>query len=163
MLQRQFRKTKARQYIDDNERPNPEARVLGGVLTSELIERVVTVNLIALRSIHGADEEKTRNVRRYLLALTLIAATAEIDLFLREGCHLRYADNDRWSAVPRRGEVQPVESLSSEDAQMLLLEYAVKAVKPFKKEWPQKLIYKFDLKEAKKLLAKKSEDEEGAA
>lgn len=156
-----FRKTRASQYIDGS--PNPEARVLGGVLTSEPIERVVTVNLVALRSIHGADEEKTRDVRRYLLALTLIAATAEIDLFLREGCHLRYADNDRWSAVPRRGEMQPVESLSSEEAPRLLLEYGLEAVKPFKTGWPQKLTYKFDLKEAKKLLAKTSEDEESAA
>ncbi len=155
-----FRKTRISQYIDGS--PNPEARVLGGVLTSEPIERVVTVNLVALRSIHGADEEKTKDVRRYLLALTLIAATAEIDLFLREGCHLRYADNDRWSAIPRRGEIQPVESLSSEEAPRLLLEYGAEAVKPFKRGWPQKLTYKFDLKEAKKLLAKKSEDEESA-
>ncbi len=157
-----FRNTKVRQYVDNNERPNPEARVLGGVLTSEPIERVVTVNLVALRSIYGADEENTRNIRRYLLALTLIAATAEIDLFLREGCQLRYADNDYWNAVPRRGEVQPIESLSSNEAPMLLLEYAEQAVMPFKEKWPQELIYNFDLKEAKKLLAKKSQDEEGA-
>ena len=78
-----FRKTKVAQYIDGS--PNPEARVLGGVLTSEPSERDVTVNLIALRAINGEDEEKTKDVRRYLLALTLIAATTEIDLFLREG------------------------------------------------------------------------------
>lgn len=155
-----FRKTRVTQY--HNESPNPEARVLGGILASAPIERDVTVNLVALRAINGADGEKTKDVRRYLLALTLIAATAEIDLFLREGCHLRYADDDRWNAIPRRGEIKPVD-LSSEDAQKTLFDYAKEAVKPFSKEWPEKLIYKFDLQEAKKLLAKKTEDEEDAA
>ena len=155
-----FRKTKVAQYLDGS--PNPEARVLGGVLASGPIERNVTVNLVALRAINGADEEKTKDVRRYLLALTLIAATAEIGLFLREGCHLRYADDDRWNAIPRRGEIEPID-LSSEDAQKTLLDYAENAVKPFSKEWPEELIYKFDLNEAKKLLAKKTEDKEGEA
>ena len=142
--------------------PNPERRVLGGVVASGPIERDVTVNLVALRAINGADEEGTKSVRRYLLALTLIAATAEIDLFLREGCHLRYADDDRWNAIPRRGEIEPID-LSSKAAQQTLLEYAKDVVKPFSEDWPKELIYKFDLKEAKKLLAKKPEDEEGAA
>ena len=101
-------------------------------------------------------------MRRYLLALTLIAATAEIDLFLREGCHLRYADDDCWNAIPRRGEIAPID-LSSEDAQKSLLDYAKEAVKPFSAEWPEELIYKFDLNEAKKLLAKKIEDDEDTA
>ncbi len=155
-----FRKTRVAQYLDGS--PNPEARILGGVLASGPIERDVTVNLVALRAIKSADDEKTKEVRRYLLALTLIAATAEFDLFLREGCHLRYADDDPWNAVPRRGEIEPID-LSSEDAQKTLLDYAENAVKPFSKEWPENSIYKFDLKEAKKLLAKKTEDEEGAA
>ena len=155
-----FRKTRVAQYLDGA--PNPAARVLGGVLASGPVERDVTVNLVALRAINGADGEKTKDVRRYLLALTLIAATAEIDLFLREGCHLRYADDDRWNAIPRRGEIKPVD-LSSQDAQKTLLGYAKKAVEPFSKEWPEELNYKFDLQEAKKLLAKKAEDEEGTA
>ncbi len=154
-----FRKTKV-----PHGSPNPEARVLGGVLTSGPIERDITVNLVALRATNGADPEETKQVRRYLLSLTLIAATAEIDLFLREGCHLRYTDDDRWSAIPRRGEVEPVD-LASENAKKTLLEYAKEAVKPFRKKWPEpeELIYKFDLKEAKKLLAKKATDEEGSA
>lgn len=154
-----FRKTKAAQYLDGS--PNPEARVLGGVLASGPIQRDVTINLIALRAINGADEERTKSVRRYLLALTLISATAEIDLFLREGCHLRYTDDDLWDAVPRRGEISPID-LSSKGAQKIILEYAQEVVKPFSKKWPEELIYKFDLNEAKKLLAKKTEDEEGA-
>ena len=154
-----FRKTKVAQYLEGS--PNPEARVVGGVLARGAIERDVTVNLVALRAINGTDEEGTRSVRRYLLALALIAATVEIDLFLREGCHLRYANDDHWNAIPRRGTIEPID-LSSKDAQKTLLEYAKDAVKPFSEEWPKELIYKFDLKEAKKLLAKKTEDEEGA-
>jgi CRISPR-associated protein Csx14 len=156
-----FRKTKVAQYLDSSS-PNPEARVLGGVLAKGLIERDITVNLVALRAINGADEEKTKDVRRYLLALTLIASTAEIDLFLREGCHLRYAADDCWNVIPRRGGTKSVD-LSSENAQTTLLEYAREAVKPFSAGWPKELICKFDLEEAKKLLAKKTEDEEGAA
>ena len=155
-----FRKTKAAQYLGGS--PNPEARVLGGVLASGSIERDVTVNLVALRAINGANEEKTKSVRRYLLALALIAATAEIDLFLREGCHLRYADEDHWNAVPRRGEIESID-LSSEKAQKTLLDYAEESVKPFSEQWPEELIHKFDLTEAKKLLAEKMEDEEGAS
>ena len=155
-----FRKAMVSQYLDGS--PNPAARVLGGVLTDGPIERDVTVNLVALRALNGDDKEKPEHVRRYLLALTLIAATAEIDLFLREGCHLRYADDDRWNAIPRRGEIEPID-LSSEGAQKTLLDYAKNAVKPFSKGWPKDLLYKFDLNEAKKLLSKKAEDEEGEA
>ena len=154
-----FRKTKAPQYHDGT--PNPEARVLGGVLASGPIERDVTVNLVALRAISGADKEKTKSMRRYLLALTLIAATAEIDLFLREGCHLRYAADDLWNAIPRRGEIVPID-LASNSAQESLLAYAQEAVKPFKDNWPKELVYKFDVNKAKELL-KKGEEDEGAA
>ena len=156
-----FRRTRASQYVGDS--PNPEARVLGGVLVKNgRIERDVTVNLVALRAINGGNREMTKCVRRYLLALTLIAATAEIDLFLREGCHLCFADDDRWNAISRRAKLEPFD-LSSENAKETLLNYAKEAVRPFREEWPEKLSYKFDLKEAKKLLAKKTEDEEGAA
>ncbi len=155
-----FRNTKVQQYRDGS--PNPDARVLGGIIVHDRIEREITANLVALRAINGADEEKTKSIRRYLLALTLLAATAEIDLFLREGCHLRYAADDRWNIIPRRGEIEPID-LSSEDAQKTLLAYAENAVKSFSKEWPEELIYKFDLKEAKKLLSKKTEDEEDTA
>lgn len=138
--------------------PNPDRRVLGGVLTKGAIERDITINLVALRNIHGATEEGSQEIRRYLLGLSLLAATADIELFLREGCNLRFADkDDRWFAVPRRGDPVPIE-LSS--ARELLLDYAKRAVVPFKAKWPTELSYSFDLKEAKKLLSKKEVDEE---
>ena len=148
-----------------NGSPNPERRILGGVLTNGRIEREITVNLVALRAIHGADEADTKNIRKYLLSLALIAATADIDLYLREGCHLRYADENAWEAVPRRGDTISFD-LASETAQTTLLEYAKKAVELLKEKWPLKakcpkapLVHKFDLSAAKELLAKKNDDE----
>ena len=148
-----------------NGTPNPERRILGGVLTNDRIEREITINLVALRAIHGADEKDTKIIRQYLLSLALIAATADIDLYLREGCHLRYADENAWEAVPRRGATTPVD-LASETAQTTLRKYAKEAVKPLKETWPLKaecenapLVHKFDLSAAKKLLAKKNDDE----
>ena len=149
-----FRKTKALQYLEGA--PNPEARVLGGVLAAGPIERDITVNLVALRSLGGGNDDETKRVRRYLLLLALIAATTEIDLFLREGCHLRYADEkDDWMEVNRRGAPKPID-LPLEDTRETLLD----ATEFFKEGWPEKSNYKFDLREAKKLLAKKDKDEE---
>lgn len=141
--------------------PNPEARVQGGVLVLDRIEREVTINLVALRRLRGANPEATSRIRRYLLSLSLLAATTDIDLFLREGCHLRFTNNDSWNVIPRRGDPTPVD-LTSEDAQKVLLTYAKDAVKPFVDSWPKKMSYKFDLAEAKKLLAKKPQEEENA-
>ena len=143
--------------------PNLERRVLGGVIPKGRIDREITVNLVALRAIGGENDEASKANRHYLLALALIAATADIELYLREGCHLRFANNDAWVKVPRRGAPDPVD-MASETAQKALLSYANEAVKPFKSEWPKgdALVHKFDLKAAKKLLAKKDEAEPAA-
>lgn len=159
-----FRKTKIPQYLDGT--PNPDARVLGGILVKDRIEREVTVNLVALRSLRGSDDTETDAIRKYLLGLSLVAATAEIELFLREGCLLRYGENgDVWHQVPRRGEPEPVALQET-----ALKNYVKKAAEPFRKRWPElfqdkwndgepRLRYPFDLKTAKKLLAKKTEEE----
>lgn len=159
-----FRKvsTSAAKYMHEFREgsPNLDRRVLGGVLAMGRIEREVTVNLVALRGLRGADPEETANIRKYLLGLSLLAATADIDLFLREGCLLRYAGEDRWEAVPRRGDPEPV-NLGSAQAQGLIQTYAATATKPFKARWPKVLEHTFDLKKAKELLAKKTEEEPG--
>lgn len=153
-----FRRTKAPDYRDDA--PNPAARVLGGVLVKGDIERRVTLNLLALRGLRGTDTDRTREIRRYLLGLTLLAATADVDLFLREGCLLRYAgdDDEDWHTVPRRGKPLPVALF---DARATIEQYAKDATEPFRDRWPRddELRSKFDLREAKKLLAKKTEEE----
>jgi CRISPR-associated protein Csb1 len=164
-----FRKTKVPQYRNDGS-PNPEARVLGGVLAKGPIERDVTVNLVALRGLRGADPAETVAIRKYLLGLSLMAAAADIELFLREGCLLRYVENgDIWSEVPRRGKPTPFDIPAE-----TLKQYAKTAANHFRTKWPDEfkdkwpkegqesaeLKYEFDLKEAKKLLAKKIADKE---
>jgi CRISPR-associated protein Csb1 len=139
--------------------PNPERRVLGGVLMKDPIERDISINLVALRGLAGRADKETSAIRRYLLALALIAATGEIDLSLREGCNLRFSGEESWKLIPRRGEPKEID-LTSECAQGVLLDYAKATVEFFKPHWPERLVHKFDLKEAKKLLAKKTDDEE---
>jgi CRISPR-associated protein Csb1 len=151
-----FRKTKAQEYLDGE--PNPEARVLGGIVVKGRIEREVTVNLVALRGLRGKDDPETAHIHKYLLGLSLIAATADIDLFLREGCHLRYDGEDAWKAIPRRGDPAAVK-LASVSARELLQKYTAKSAEHFKKGWPKTLEHVFDLKEAKRLLSKKDEEE----
>lgn len=154
-----FRKTKIQQYCDGA--PNPEARVLGGVLVKNRIEREITINLVALRGLSGSDDTETEKIRKYLLGLSLVAATAEVDLFLREGCHLHYALEDAWYEIPRRGEARRVD-LSSPEIQERILNYVMDASQPFRVKWKEmlgeNLIHKFDLNAAKKLLAKKDEE-----
>lgn len=141
---------------------NPEARVLGGVRVNGVIERHVTINLVALRSLGGNDEEDAKLVKQYLLTLTLIAATAEMDLYLREGCLLKLVDEkDTWLEIPRRGDPKEcgINSASSED-QDALLQYARNVVKRFKEKWPDQESFTFDVKEAKKLLQQKKVDDD---
>lgn len=156
-----FRKTdKIPQFVGGA--PNPEARVLGGVLAKGAIERDATINLVALRGIRGKDAAETSEVQKYLLGLALLAATADLELFLREGCLLRYANDDTWTKVPRRGEPTAV-TLPKHDQ---LVAYAMAAAVPFKAKWPDGLKkddkpvleHEFNLAEAKKLLAKKGDD-----
>lgn len=153
-----FRKTKIPQLR--NGEINPEARVLGGVLLNGRVEREVIINLIALRGLSGADTQESNHIRKYLLGLSLIAATADIDLYLREGCFLRYAGEDAWFSVPRRGNPDAID-VSSDDAKAVIRDYATSSAEHFKTRWPKEneLEHVFDLKEAKKLLAKKDEEE----
>lgn len=141
-------------------------RVLGGVLVRGAIERHVTINLVALRGIVGSNDDETTALRRYLLALSLLTATTDIDMFLREGCNLRIADaEDEWRIVPRRGDKAPVD-LGSKDAQKLLKEYAQSAHEPFDKAWKELELgteHAFDLKAAKELLGKTTDEEQGVS
>ncbi len=69
--------------------------------------RDVTVNLVALRRLDGEDG---RNLRHYILALSLVAATVPMDGFLRAGCLLTL-DPDResvWELIERTGVREPV-------------------------------------------------------
>lgn len=151
-----FRKNdKIPDYVDG--RLNPDKRVLGGVLVRDRIEREVTVNLVALRGLRGSNAEDTVHVRKYLLGLALLAATADIDLFLREGCHVRYADEDVWYEIPRRGKPTVV-NLDADESQKRVEKYAKRAHGSFRKHFgpliPEELDHNFDLQAAKRLLVK---------
>jgi len=198
-----FRKTKIPLYRDGA--PNPDARVLGGVLVKSdgRIEREIVINLLALRGLRAAGQhsEESNQLRRYLLGLALLAGTQDMDLFLREGCLLRYASNDveDWYALPRRGNPQPVRFSGAREA---ILKFTTSALKHFALRWPEffgakdgnngkwptkidrdqwsrileqkwpeagqsnytgewpEFEYRFEVSEAKKLLAKKGEEEE---
>ena len=103
----------------------PAVETPGGVVARGPIMRDVTVNLVALRRL-GGDSAET--LRRYVLGLSLIAATAPLDPFLRQGCMI-VPDPDRpaeWSLVDRAGARTSV--LLTEQA---ALDYAAKTAKDF--------------------------------
>ena len=103
----------------------PATREHGGVVVHGEIRRDVTINLIALRRLRG---ENTSALRRYVLGLSLVAATAPFDGFLRQGCLLT-PDPDAaadWVTVNRGGERSPV-ALDAETA----LEFAGEAARSY--------------------------------
>jgi hypothetical protein len=81
------------------------------MLTGESeLTRTVALNLAAVRDLRaGADTERTSALQGYILGLALLAATADPDLNLREGCNLRAADaTDETKLVPRRGAAKTI-------------------------------------------------------
>ena len=103
----------------------PAVRTHGGIIARGPIHRNVTVNLIALRRLEG---ENASDMRRYVLGLALVAATAPVDGFLRAGCLLTLSPEEPgdWRAVARSGERTPV-NLDTDTA----LEYARAAAGAF--------------------------------
>ena len=81
----------------------PAVKTHGGVIARGPIRRDVTINLIALRRLEG---ENGLALRRYILGLALVAATAPLDGFLRAGCLLTLDPDDQgvWYSVARSGE-----------------------------------------------------------
>lgn len=159
-----FRDTKVPQLREGSF--NPEARVLGGVLVKGCIERNITINLVALRSLTAGSEKETKELRFYLLGLALLAATEEIDLFLREGCNLRFMGEEKWYAVPRRDEPTEID-LKSDHAAKVIADFAKEYAKPFRAKWKDaigsELLFEFDPKLAKELLKKKTEEDAPAS
>lgn len=140
----------------------PSGRRLGGIIAHGPITRQVTINLIALRQLSSSSNEQGETLRRYILGLALLVATADLELYLREGCLLRFDDTEEelWEAIPRRG--QPVSyGLSSEINRQTVLDYANQAAQSFGVSQPQKK-YLFDIKKAKEILAKKEDKESDA-
>lgn len=98
----------------------------GGVVAHGPIVRDVTINLIALRRLNSKDTGQA--MRRYVLGLSLVAATEPIDGFLRQGCLLT-ADPSvpaQWHTIQRTGNRDAV-GLTADRA----FEYATRAAKAF--------------------------------
>lgn len=61
----------------------------GGVIAKGGVRRDVTFSLAALRLLSaGDDADKTLNLRRYILGLSLVVVTAPAQTYLRQGCNL---------------------------------------------------------------------------
>lgn len=87
----------------------PSSASHGGVVAQGPIRRDVTINLVALRRLRA--EEKDKELRQYVLALALVAATEPIDPFLRQGC-LLVPDAEtpaQWQSVARDGTRTDIE------------------------------------------------------
>jgi CRISPR-associated protein Csb1 len=81
----------------------PAVEAHGGIVARGPIQRDVTINLIALRRLKGANGVA---LRRYILGLALVAATDPMDGFLRAGCLLTLDPNSdaKWLLVKRDGK-----------------------------------------------------------
>lgn len=85
----------------------PATKEHGGIVVHGEIRRNLTVNLIALRRLKSSSAD---SLRRYILGLALVAATARTDGFLRQGC-LITPDPDvpaKWESVERDGTRETV-------------------------------------------------------
>jgi CRISPR-associated protein Csb1 len=90
----------------------PATGAHGGVVARGPIRRDLTINLVALRRLQAADPAQTLALRRYVLGLCLVAATAaDADSsFLRQGCLLvpHPEEPPRFTLVRRDGSRPPV-------------------------------------------------------
>lgn len=101
----------------------PATNAHGGVVAKGPIIRDVTINLIALRRLSAAADSAA--LQRYILGLTLVAATEPMDGFLRQGCLLvpKQPAEGGWEQVARTGERSPV-PLDNAQARALARQWA---------------------------------------
>jgi len=136
----------------------PAVGTHGGVIARGPIERDVTVNLVALRRLRGSDGgngDETRRLRRYVLGLCLVAATAPMDPFLRQGC-LLVSDPDapaQWHLVGRSGERSAIVP-----DEKTVLDYATRSAEAF--GVGENMTVTFDKARAKEDTKKKTEGEQ---
>lgn len=127
-------------------------RHLGGIVVRDGIYRDITINLVALRRLTG---ENAQALRRYIFGLALVAATEELDGFLRQGCLLTL-DPDapgQWNAVARDGQRMPLALTSG-----MAVAYAEHAAKAFGVGGDRRVAFRKDLAQAdlKEIEKKKS-------
>jgi CRISPR-associated protein Csb1 len=120
----------------------PAGEALGGVIARGGIKREITVNLVALRRLDG---ENAAALRRYLLGLALVAATHELDGFLRQGCLVTFDPKalGQWKSVTRAGNRIPIDLTNS-----IALSYAKKAAQSFGVGEDHRVAFKKELAQA---------------
>ncbi len=120
----------------------PSVGAHGGVMARGPIYRDVTINLVALRQLDGANGDA---LRRYILALALLAATEPQDGFLRQGCLLTLDPEapGQWMSVERTG----TRSALNFDAETLEF-YATAAAKAFGVGGPRSVPFRVGLAKA---------------
>ncbi len=103
----------------------PATGAHGGVVARGPIVRDVTINLVAVRRLRGG--KATEELRRYILGLSLVAATEPLDAFLRAGCLLvpKASAKTSWVEVTRAGERSDV-ALDAEAVRSFAAEAATK-------------------------------------
>lgn len=82
----------------------PSGAAPGGIVCRNAIEQDITINMIALRRLQAGEQQDTEKLRCYLLGLSLVAATAPLDGFLRQGCLLVPAATASWQVINRDGQ-----------------------------------------------------------
>ena len=131
---------------------NPASGSHGGVIATGGIRRDATLSLAALHQIRvGRDSDRTLAVRRYIFGLALVAFTAEIPLYLRQGCNL-VRDPERppeFVKVHRNGQREPVEISHAE-----ALQYAGATAEDFG-VGENRMSVEFDKKKAKEDVKRK--------
>lgn len=108
----------------------PAGDLLGGVVLEEdgRIERICSLHLVGIRSLAGKDEEETKLLQTYILALGLVAMTAPQDYNLRQGC-LLIRKEGKLEQVYRNGDRKLIELKHEE-----ILEFAKQIAKEFMKK-----------------------------
>ncbi len=135
----------------------PAVKTHGGVIARGSVHRSVTVNLIALRRL---ECERASDLRRYILGLALVAATAPLDGFLRAGCLLTLKPGEQsvWYAVERTGERNSVEP--DRLSETVALEYAQAAASTFGVGESRQVTFRKELAEEAVAEAKKKKTRE---
>lgn len=114
----------------------------GGVIAKGGVRRDVTLSLAALRLLSAADANETLKLRRYILGLSLVAFSAPLQTYLRQGCNLvPDVDNPSSMTLVRADGVRSEIQLSHKQA----IEFATLAATEFEVGGPQSVEFKPDL------------------
>lgn len=134
----------------------PATNTHGGIIARGPIQRDLTINLVALRRLHG-DREK--ELRSYILGLCLVAATEPVDPFFRQGCLLvPHADHPAaWTLVARTGTRTPMTLNPA-----MALEYAQTSAKKFGVGPDRDVTFSKELAKAEVAESKKSKKDKSA-